>query len=101
MAKLSIIARQKQRQEIVNKFANKRSSLKAIIKNPRSTHEERIAAQADLYNLPRNSNRVRLRNRCALTGRPRGVYRKFGLSRGMIRVYAMRGDIPGLVKASW
>lgn len=101
MAKLSIIARQKQRQETVNKYANKRASLKAIIKNPRSTHEERTAAQAELYDLPRNSNRIRLRNRCALTGRPRGVYRKFGLSRSMIRVYAMRGDIPGLVKASW
>lgn len=101
MAKLSIIARQKQRQAIVKKYATKRTSLKAIIKNPHSTPEQRAAAQDDLYHLPRDSNRIRLRNRCALTGRPRGVYRKFGLSRSMIRVYAMRGDIPGLVKASW
>lgn len=101
MAKLSIIARQSKRQEIVKKYAAKRANLKAIIKNPHSTHEARATAQDELYNLPRNSNKVRLRNRCALTGRPRGVYRKFGLSRGMIRIYAMRGDIPGLVKASW
>lgn len=101
MAKLSIIARQEQRQQIVKKYSAKRASLKAIIKNPHSSPEARMSAQNDLYKLPRNSNRVRLRNRCALTGRPRGVYRKFGLSRGMIRIYAMRGDIPGLVKASW
>lgn len=101
MAKTSIIERQKQRQETVKKYAVKRASIKAIIKNPNTTPEDRAAAQNDLYNLPRNSSRIRLRNRCALTGRPRGVYRKFGLSRGMIRIYAMRGDIPGLVKASW
>ncbi len=101
MAKLSIIARQSKRQNIVKKYASKRANLKAIIKNPHSTHEARAAAQDELYKLPRNSNKVRLRNRCALTGRPRGVYRKFGLSRSMIRIYAMRGDIPGLVKASW
>lgn len=101
MAKTSIIAREHKRELIVKKYAAKRQRLKAIIKNPRSTPEERLAAQATLSALPRDANPVRLRNRCMLTGRPRGVYRKFGLSRSMLRIYAMRGDVPGLVKASW
>lgn len=101
MAKTSIIAREHKRDLIVKKYLEKRKRLKAIVKNPGSTPEERIAAQESLCALPRDANPIRKRNRCKLTGRPRGVYRKFGLSRNMLRLYAMRGDVPGLVKSSW
>ena len=101
MAKLSLINRELKREATVAKFAAKRAELKAIINDAACPMEERLAARAKLQTLPRGASPVRLRNRCGLTGRPRGTFRKFGLARGMIRDAAMRGDIPGLVKASW
>lgn len=101
MAKLSMIEREKKRQITVAKFAKKRADLKAIINDPNSTDEERWEAQLKLQRQPRNASAARLRNRCGLTGRPHGFYRKFGLSRNKLREAAMRGDVPGLVKASW
>jgi len=85
----------------VKKYAVKRAELKRMAKNPNLTEEEREQARDKLNALPRNANPIRLRNRCRLTGRPHGYYRKFGLSRSKLREAAMRGDIPGLVKASW
>ena len=101
MAKNSMIAREKRRTRAVKKYAEKRAGLKATIKNPASSDEERYQAQLKLQALPRDSSPVRARNRCRITGRPHGYYRKFGLSRNMLRDAAMRGDVPGLVKASW
>lgn len=101
MAKVSVIQREIKRSRIVAKYADKRAELKARIKNPELPREERIAAQEQLQKLPRNASPIRLRNRCALSGRPRGYYRKFGLARNMLRKAAMRGDVPGLHKASW
>lgn len=101
MAKVSMIEREKRRARLVAKYADKRAELKAIIKNPESSMEDRMRAQERLQKLPRNSSPVRIRNRCALSGRPRGYYRKFGLARNMLRKAAMRGDVPGLRKASW
>lgn len=101
MAKVSMIEREKRRARLVAKYADKRAELKAIIKNPESSMEDRMRAQEQLQKLPRNSSPVRVRNRCALSGRPRGYYRKFGLGRNMLRKAAMRGDVPGLRKSSW
>ena len=101
MAKKSMIARENRRARAVKKYAVKRAELKAIIKNPAGSDEERYQAQLKLQALPRDSSPVRSRNRCRITGRPHGYYRKFGLSRNMLRDAAMRGDVPGLVKASW
>jgi small subunit ribosomal protein S14 len=101
MAKLALINRQYKRVKLVAKFAKKREALESIIDNPKVSDEDRFAARLKLQALPRNSNKTRLRNRCALTGRPRGYYRKFGLGRNKLREYAMRGEIPGIVKASW
>lgn len=101
MAKLALINREQKRRDTVKKFAAKRAELAAIIDNARSSDEERQAARLKLQSLPRNSSPSRLRNRCALTGRPRGTFRKFGLGRIKLREYAMRGEIPGVVKASW
>lgn len=101
MAKVSLIERERKRERLHRQFAKRRLALKAIIKNPESTPEEREAAQFKLQALPRNSSPVRLRNRCNITGRPRGYYRKFGLARNKLREAAMSGEIPGLVKASW
>jgi small subunit ribosomal protein S14 len=101
MAKVCLINREEKRARLVKKYAAKRAELKAVIANSRSTDEERMAALRALQALPRNSSPVRQRNRCQLTGRPRGVFRKFGLARGKLRDYAMRGEIPGIVKASW
>lgn len=101
MAKKSVIMRQLKREQIVEKYAKKRTELKTIIMSVHSTDEERWNAQQALQKLPRDSAPVRLRNRCCLTGRPRGVYRQFGLSRSMLRLYAMKGDLPGIVKSSW
>lgn len=101
MAKESMKNRELKRQLTVAKYAQKRAALKAIIMSPKSTPEERWNAQIALQKQPRDASASRLRNRCRLTGRPHGVYRKFGLSRNMLRQAAMRGDIPGLVKASW
>lgn len=101
MAKQSMKNRELKRQRTVAKYAEKRAALKAVIANPNSTPEARWEAQIALQKQPRDASAARLRNRCRLTGRPHGVYRKFGLSRNMLRQAAMRGDVPGLVKASW
>jgi len=101
MAKLSTMLREQKRRKLVAKFKSKRAELLATINNARASDEERVAARAKLQQLPRNTSPVRLRNRCALTGRPRGYFRKFGLGRNKLREIAMRGEIPGLVKASW
>lgn len=101
MAKKSMINRELKRQQTVAKYAEKRATLKAIIANPNSTPEERWEAQIALQKQPRDASAARLRNRCRITGRPHGVYRKFGLGRNKLREAAMRGDIPGLVKSSW
>jgi len=101
MAKKSMLMRQKHREIAVKKYAKKRAELKELIRNPKTRDEDKVAAQAALQKLPRDSNPTRLRNRCALTGRPHGYYRKFGLSRTKLRETMMRGEIPGLTKASW
>lgn len=101
MAKTSMIERELKRTKTVKKYEKKRAALKAIIKNANASFEEREEATQKFQALPRNSSPVRQRNRCSLTGRPHGYYRKFGLSRNKLREAAMRGDIPGLVKASW
>jgi small subunit ribosomal protein S14 len=101
MSKLSLKNREAKREATVKKFEARRKALKAIIEDQTRSMEERIEAQGRLAALPRNASPTRLRNRCALTGRPRGTFRKFGLGRSKVREAAMRGDIPGLVKASW
>jgi len=101
MAKTAVINREQKRRDTVKKFAAKRAELNAIVTNMSLSEEERFAARQKLQALPRNSSPVRLRNRCALTGRPRGVYRKFGLARSKLRDIAMRGEIPGVIMASW
>ncbi|MGA8056398.1 MAG: 30S ribosomal protein S14 [Burkholderiales bacterium] len=101
MAKLSLILREQKRRKTVTKYAAKRAELLKTLQDPKTPDEERFAARAKLEQLPRNASPVRLRNRCALTGRPRGYFRKFGLSRSKIREIAMRGEIPGVTKASW
>jgi small subunit ribosomal protein S14 len=101
MAKLSVINRNDKRREMVKKFAAKRKALQDTANNQSLSQEERYEARLKLQKLPRNASPVRVRNRCALTGRPRGVFRKFGLARGKLRDIAMRGDIPGVIKASW
>ena len=101
MARKSVVNRQLKRESLVNKYNEKRKSLSLIIHSSSSSIEEKIAAQESLQKLPRDSSPVRLRNRCGLTGRPRGVYKKFGLSRGKLREFAMNGEIPGVTKASW
>jgi small subunit ribosomal protein S14 len=101
MAKNSMIAREVKRARTVKRYAAKRAELKAVIKNPNSTDEARDAAQLKLQELPRDASPTRQRNRCRITGRPHGYYRKFGLARNKLREAAMRGDVPGLVKASW
>jgi len=101
MAKKAVINREQKRREMVAKYAPKRALLIATIENSKASEEERAEARLKLQTLPRNSSPVRLRNRCALTGRPRGTFRKFGLGRIKVREFAMRGEIPGVVKASW
>lgn len=101
MAKTSMIEREKKRNKVVRRCATKRIKLKAIVKSPTTSYEEKLAAILQLQKLPRNASPTRLRNRCSLTGRPKGFYRKFGLGRNKLREVAMRGDVPGLVKASW
>ncbi len=101
MAKKSMLAREVKRAKTVAKYAVRRKELKAIINDRSAEYETRMAAQQDLQRLPRNANPVRQRRRCGLSGRPRGVYRKFGLGRNKLREAAMQGDVPGLVKASW
>ena len=101
MAKKSMIMRERKRAKLVARYAEKRTSLKAIIRDVNSTDEQRQLAQAKLNALPRDSSPTRQRNRCSVTGRPHGVYRKFGLGRNKLREAAMNGEIPGLTKASW
>jgi small subunit ribosomal protein S14 len=101
MAKTSMINRDIKRTKLVKKHAAKRAELKKIIANPKSSYDDRTEAQTKLQKLPRDSSPVRQRNRCALTGRSRGVYQKFGLGRNKLREATMRGDVPGLRKASW
>jgi small subunit ribosomal protein S14 len=101
MAKTSMVEREKRREKVVKKYAARRAKLKELIRSPRTSPEERVAAIAALQAQPRDASASRLRNRCAITGRSRGVYRKFGLSRVKIREVAARGEIPGLAKASW
>lgn len=101
MAKMSMINREKKRTRLVKKYASKRAELKAIITDMSASEQERMEAKIKLNKLPRDSSSSRLQNRCVLTGRPHGFYRKFGLSRNKLREAAMRGDVPGLVKASW
>ena len=101
MAKKSMIQRELRREKMVARQAQKRAALKAIIRDASSSDEERAAAQAKLNTLPRDGSPSRLRSRCAITGRPHGVYRKFGLGRNKLREAAMKGEIPGLTKASW
>lgn len=101
MAKNSIIEREKRRERTVAKYAAKRAEMKRKLKDPNLDEDERDEVRKKFNALPRNASPCRLRNRCRLTGRPHGYYRKFGLSRTKLREAAMRGDIPGLVKASW
>ena len=101
MSKLSLKEREGKREKLVAKFAKKYAELKAIADNAKKSDEERYAARLQLQQLPRNANPTRLRNRCGITGRPRGTFRKFGLARSKIRELAFKGDIPGVVKASW
>lgn len=101
MAKKSMIMRERKRVATVKRYAAKRAEYKRIVRDPNSTDDERELAQLRLQALPRNASPVRLRNRCAVSGRPKGFYRKFGLGRNMLREAAMRGEIPGLSKASW
>jgi len=101
VAKLSLINRDIKRAKLVEKYATKRAALKAIIDDQSKSDEERYDARLALQKLPRNANPTRQRNRCAVTGRPRGVFRKFGLGRHKLREMAMKGEIPGITKASW
>lgn len=101
MAKLALVNREQKRRETVKKYAARRAELIETTQNTKVPEEERYAARMKLQQLPRNASPVRLRNRCALTGRPRGFYSKFGLGRNKLRDIAMRGEIPGVTKASW
>jgi len=101
MSKLALINRNEKRKKLVLKFAKRRAALEAIIANPKTSDDDKFAARLKIQQLPRNAHPTRVRNRCALTGRPRGVFSKFGLGRNKLRDYIMRGEVPGVVKASW
>jgi small subunit ribosomal protein S14 len=101
MSKLALINRNEKRKKLVLKFAKRRAALEAIVANPKASDDDKFAARLKIQQLPRNAHPTRVRNRCALTGRPRGVYSKFGLGRNKLREFVMRGEVPGVVKASW
>ncbi len=101
MAKKSMIAREKKRARMVARYAGKRAALKAVLNDANASDDEKWDAQVALQKLPRDASPVRQQRRCQVTGRPHGVYRKFGLCRNKLREAAMRGDVPGLVKSSW
>jgi small subunit ribosomal protein S14 len=101
MAKLALTLRNQKRKKMVEKFKAKRASLLEVMQDPRATDEAKEAARDKFQKLPRDSSPVRIRSRCALTGRPRGVYRKFGLGRNKLRDLALKGEVPGVIKASW
>ena len=101
MAKTSMKAREEKRRKTVLRFAAKRAELKEIIRSPKLSEEEKEIAQSKVQKLPRDASPIRMQRRCAITGRPHAVYRKFGLARNKLRELAMKGDIPGLVKSSW
>ena len=101
MAKLAVKLREQKRRQTVAKFKARRQALLDVIRDPRTQDEDRDAAREKLQKLPRDASPTRLRNRCALTGRPRGVFRKFGLARNKLRELALRGEVPGVIKASW
>ena len=101
MAKMALIERELKRDKLVAKYAKKHAELKAIARDPKKSEEERAADRLSLQKLPRNANPTRQRNRCEITGRPRGTFRQFGLARAKIREMAFTGDIPGMIKASW
>ncbi len=101
MAKLAVTLRDQKRRKMVEKFKVRRTELHEVIYDTRASEEAKEIARDKLQKLPRDSSPVRLRNRCALTGRPRGVYRKFGLGRNKLRDLAMKGEVPGVIKASW
>src|SRR5262245_17799122 len=101
MAKLALTLRNQKRLKTVEKFKAKRAALLEVIYDTRATEEAKEAARDKLQKLPRDASPVRIRNRCALTGRPRGVYRKFGLGRNKLRDLALKGEVPGVIKASW
>jgi small subunit ribosomal protein S14 len=101
MAKLAVKLRQQKRRKTVDKFKARRATLLELLQSPRVSDEDKEAAREKLQKLPRDASPVRLRNRCSLTGRPRGVFRKFGLGRTKLRELAMRGEVPGVIKASW
>ena len=101
MSKLALKLRDQNRRKTVKKYAAKRTELMSLINDQKLSPEDRYEARLKLQKLPRNSSPVRLRNRCAITGRPRGVYSKFGLGRNKLRATVMRGEVPGVIKASW
>lgn len=101
MAKRSVLAREKKRADLVAKFAAKRAAIKAILNDVNASDDEKWEAQIKLQKMPRDASPVRKQNRCRVTGRPHGVFRKFGMCRHKLREAAMRGDVPGLTKASW
>ena len=101
MAKLAVKLREQKRRKTVEKFKARRAALFEVLHNMKASDEDKEAARAKLQRLPRDASPVRLRNRCSLTGRPRGVFRKFGLGRTKLRELAMRGEVPGVIKASW
>jgi small subunit ribosomal protein S14 len=101
MAKLALINRNEKRKKLVAKYAKRREALMSVVESSKASDEDRYAARLKLQQLPRNANPTRVRNRCALTGRPRGVFGKFGLGRNKLREYILRGEVPGVVKASW
>ena len=101
MAKLAVKLREQKRRQVAAKFKAKRQALLDLLRDPRTADEDRDAARLKLQKLPRDASPSRQRNRCAMTGRPRGVYRKFGLGRNKLRELALRGEVPGVIKASW